>query len=333
MTIHALPAIPGVASLDWKLDRNVAELQSPFGRTLRRVIRAGDCWKASFRFPLYNDDDAGVLTAWLAQISAGDAHWWATPPQNAVRGNWSPADLASNGTFLSGATTGWSATSSTLSVNARRLKVKNTGAAAGRAAQNITMEVGKPHVVILDGYRGIATSAQVTVNRQSDGVAEANSGVVTVPGRIVLLATPTVAPMNLRLLVGTANSGDDVLFGGVSVTRCLQIAGAGQTGSRINVDGGPASVNGALKAGEFVCFLGGTLYQLVRLVEDFDTDSSGAGTLVVEPGIRTSPADNAPVIVRYPFVRFLVDEHMAAESVNAPNLRALAIDGVEDVTP
>lgn len=331
--IHSLPAIPGVASLDWKLDRNVAELQSPFGRTLRRVIRAGDCWKASFRFPLYNDDDAGVLNAWLAQISAGDAHWWASPPQHSVRGNWNPADLVSNGTFLAGASTGWSASSSVLSVNARRLKLMNSGAANGRAIQNpVTItDLNKPHVFIADIHRGNVTAAIVQL--RNDANANEVSQAYTAPTRAVLLWTPATAASRVHLVCNTTVANDYVLFSGISVTRCLQVNGAAQTGNRLNVDGGPSSVNAALKAGEFVCFLGGTLYQLVRLVEDFDTDSNGAGTLVIEPGIRTSPADNAPVIVRYPFARFKVDAHMAAESVNAPNLRALAIDGVEDVTP
>lgn len=330
--IHPLPAIPGVASVDWKLERNVAKLQNPFGRTLRRVVRPGDAWRASFRFPLYNNDDAGVLTSWLTQISAGDAHWWASPPQHAVRGNWNPADLVSNGTFIGGATTGWNPVISTLSTNARRMRVTNTTAGIGYARQNVAMEVGKPHVLIADAYQGKVTSARIRLNRQSDSGNEADL-VIAAPGRGVVLCSPTVSPMYVQLRVETLVTGDSVLYGGVSVTRCLQVAGAGQVGNRLNVDGGPASVSAALKAGEFVCFLGGTLYQLVRLVEDFDTDSTGAGTLVVEPGIRTSPADNAAVIVRYPFVRFLVDEHMATESVSAPNLRGLAIDGVEDVTP
>lgn len=331
MTILALPSIPGIKSLNWKLARNVAVAESPLGGTVQRVVRAGNPWLFDLNFPEYLGDNAGLLSSWLVQASRGDRWFYLSPPQNSVRGNWNPLDLISNGRFRDGVTTGWTATSATLSVNARTLKIKNPGAAQGNAYQDVMMEAGKPHVLLADGYRGLSTNGIIEVHRTAGGF-EYGTGNTAVPTRFALLGSPTVAAMRIVLWSGTAVNGDDTRYGGVSLTRCLQVNGAGQSGTRLNVDGGPASINAALKAGEFVCLLVGTLYQLIQLTEDFDTDSTGAGTLVFEPVLRGSPADNAAVIVRNPFVRCFLPEHMAEERIRAPIIRGISLSGAEDIT-
>lgn len=327
-----LPAIRGIRSLEWELERSVAVPSSPTNRSLQRQVRDGDRWVAGLAFEDHDGDDAGVLESFLRQAIRGDSWLYLSPPQSTVRGNWNPADLITNGTLYAGVTTDWNASGSTLSVNARRLKVKNTGAGSGNANQLVTMEANKPHVLLVDGWRGVATSAQYLVQRVSDSVNEVNSS-VTVPARTVLLVTPTVASMRVLLVVNEAVANRDLAFSGVSLTRCLQVNGASQTGTRLNVDGGPASVNAALKAGEYVCLLVGSNYQLVQLVEDFDSDSAGAGTLAFEPALRGSPADNAAVIVRYPFGRFIVGGHRAPSSIAPPITRDFSIKVEEDVTP
>ncbi len=329
-----LPAIDGFATVDMDLERNVAMPTNDLARTVQRLVRDGDRWACTLQFPPAQGDEAGVIGAFMRELSRGDRWAWLSPPQNDVRGNWSPADLITNGTFLGGTTTGWTAqNSAVLSVNARRLKVLNGAAASGRGQQDVVMEVGKPHVLIADAGRGKSTAAQAQIVRQSDSGIEANTGAIIAPERMVLLCTPSVAAMQARLILNDAVAGNDVRYYGVSLTRCLQVAGAGQVGNRLNVDGGPASMNAALKAGEFVCFPVGSRYQLVQLVEDFDTDAGGAGALVFEPVLRGSPADNAAVIVRYPFGRFLLPGHSSAFSVRAPNFHGYSIGAVEDVTP
>jgi hypothetical protein len=325
----ALPAIPGVSALNWTLERNVAVFESPLTKASQRLSRTGHRWRAQLRFPLYNLNDAGVLAAWMDQISRGDRWLWLTPPQNSVRGNWNPADLITNGTFVGDATTGWTGNAAALSVNARRMKVLTSS--QGHATQNVTMEAGKPHALLVDGYVGNSSTSYIDIRRQSDSVVEGTSG-GALPGRFALILAPSVAPMTVLLNVNTAGAGKYIFFGGVSLTRCLQVAGGSQTGTRLNVDGGPASVNAALRAGEFVSVLVGTLYQMVRLTEDFDTDSSGAGTLVFEPALRAAPADDAAVIVRNPFARFRIADSVSSQAVEAPNFSGFTLDAIEDVT-
>lgn len=302
MTVLALPAIDGVQSMDFDIERNVAVAQNPLGATVQRQVRSGDRWRGTLNFPPNQDDDAGVLVAFLKQATRGDRWFYLSPPQNSVRGNWNPAELVTNGTLLTGLTTGWTASGSTLSVNTRRLKVKNTGAASGDARQNIVLEANKPHALIFDTARGIATAARAQIKRQTDNVSEADTGALIAPTRGVLLVTPTVAAMYLQLMVNTAVAADDLFYSGIMLTRCLQVNGAGQVGNRLNVDGGPANTAAALKAGEFVCFPAGA-------------------------------ADNAPVIVRRPFARFMIPDHKAPDAISAPNFHGFAIEVVEDITP
>lgn len=332
MKVLGLPAIKGFSSLKWRLAQNVAMAENDLGNTFQRIERDGTHWLAALNLPKAKDDNAGVFIGWLAKATKGSNHFYLSPPQHSVRGNWNPADLISNGLFMTD-TSGWTASGSVLTVNTRRLKVKNSGAGSGNAQQAVTMEAGKPHVLLVDAQRGSTTAALAIVERVSDGVDEATSGAFVADGRIVMLVTPTVAAMRLLLITNTAVSGDSMHYGRVSLCRCLQVNGVSQVGTRLNVDGGPASTNAALKAGEFVCLLVGTLYQLVQLTEDFDTDSGGAGTLVFEPPLRASPADNAAVIVRYPFARFMFPEHGYEADVTPPIRYGVTINVREDITP
>jgi hypothetical protein len=61
-------------------------------------------------------------------------------------------------------------------------------------------------------------------------------------------------------------------------------------------------VTGWALAGDFVQI--GT--QLLMVVEDADSNGSGAVTLKVRPSIRTAPADNAAVDVTTPEGRFML---------------------------
>lgn len=332
MNAIALPAVDGVASLDWDLDRNVANpMRSPLSRTIQRKVRSGDLWRCSLRFPLYDQDDAGVLAAWFDEVSRGDRWLYLTPPHNTVRGNWAPAELVTNGTFRGGATTGWTAAGATLSVNARRLKIKNSGAASGLAYQEITCEANKPHVLMVDGFAGNTASLYAALRLTGGGAVEQDT-YFTAPTRGVLLFYPSQAAMRLHLALESTTAGAHLYASNVSVCRCLTVNGGGQTGTALNVDGGPASTNAALKVGEFVTLRVKNQWQMVRLTEDLDTDANGAGTLRFEPALRYTPVDGEAVIVRNPFVRAVMEENVSRQSVTAPLLSAYTCTAIEDAT-
>lgn len=84
------------------------------------------------------------------------------------------------------------------------------------------------------------------------------------------------------------------------------VAGAGQTGATLAVDGAPTSTTAWLKAGD-VFGVGGYLHMLTA---DADTSAGGTATLQFGPSLRASPADNAPLTLIRPttVMMFMADE-------------------------
>lgn len=75
------------------------------------------------------------------------------------------------------------------------------------------------------------------------------------------------------------------------------VNGASQTGSDLNIDGLPASASGYLKAGDYIQLGTGTTSRLYKVLEDVDSNASGEATLNLWPDLRSSPADDATVVV------------------------------------
>lgn len=69
------------------------------------------------------------------------------------------------------------------------------------------------------------------------------------------------------------------------------VAGAGQTGNTLYLDGAAASVAGWGRKGDYFTVAS----KLYRLTEDSSTDGSGNVSVTFEPPILVAPADNAPL--------------------------------------
>jgi hypothetical protein len=75
------------------------------------------------------------------------------------------------------------------------------------------------------------------------------------------------------------------------------VNGASQTGNSLIIDGATASQTGYLKAGDYIQLGSGISSRLHMVVADANTDGSGNATLDIEPRLRSSPADNLPIVV------------------------------------
>jgi len=75
------------------------------------------------------------------------------------------------------------------------------------------------------------------------------------------------------------------------------VNGASQTGDELAIDGLPASATGYLKAGDYIQLGTGTSSQLYKVLDDVDSNASGEATLQIWPDLRSSPADDATVVV------------------------------------
>jgi len=105
------------------------------------------------------------------------------------------------------------------------------------------------------------------------------------------------------------------------------VAGGSQTGSALLIDGLPVSSAGLLRAGDWM-EVGG---ELKRLTADLNTDSTGTAYALFEPGLRNSPADNAPVIFRNPMGRFLLSDESVGWRTTPGIISDIELTLVEDL--
>jgi len=102
--------------------------------------------------------------------------------------------------------------------------------------------------------------------------------------------------MKLNGSVGTFELGDPVgqtPRGSAATTPGTpRVNGADQTGSELICDGGPASANGYLLAGDYISIGGTATKRLYKVLNDVDTDTSGNFTLDIWPSIQTAHGDD-----------------------------------------
>ena len=77
------------------------------------------------------------------------------------------------------------------------------------------------------------------------------------------------------------------------------------TGSALNLKGLPASTNGLLEVDDQVEIVTARGSELKVITARLNSDAAGRGYLQFEPPLRTSPTDNAPVIIHQPMGRWL----------------------------
>jgi len=75
------------------------------------------------------------------------------------------------------------------------------------------------------------------------------------------------------------------------------VNGSGQSGNSLVTDGWTASQTGILKAGDWIQLGTGTATRLHRVLSDANSDASGNATFDIWPNLRSSPSDNAAIIV------------------------------------
>lgn len=115
-------------------------------------------------------------------------------------------------------------------------------------------------------------------------------------------------------------------------TTSAAAAAAAQTGSALYVKGGPASMAGALAAGDMVEVITGSTTQMLRLTADLDFDAAGLGYMQFEHALRVSPADNAAIIVEKPAVKMMLNEDAAGWPTRPGMFSDFSLEFVEAIT-
>jgi hypothetical protein len=110
------------------------------------------------------------------------------------------------------------------------------------------------------------------------------------------------------------------------------VKGAGQTGYDLVTDGWTTSQTGILKAGDWLQLGTGTSSRLYKVMADANSNGSGEATLTLWPKLRSSPADNAAIVVNSPKGRFMLGEEFDW-SIDEAKVYGLSFAIVEDLRP
>lgn len=111
-------------------------------------------------------------------------------------------------------------------------------------------------------------------------------------------------------------------FGGTPL-----VAGAGQTGNSLNIDGCSNSITNWIRAGDF--FQVGN--ELKMAVADASSNGSGAITISFVPELRAAPADNAAITTTNPTGVFRFAQPRMGWSSRPPIISSMTIECIEDV--
>lgn len=110
------------------------------------------------------------------------------------------------------------------------------------------------------------------------------------------------------------------------------VQGASQTGSSLITDGWTPS-SAILKAGDYFHFDVSGKRELKIVTSDVTANGSGVATIAFKPPIRTSPADNAPIVTSSPScVMMLADDDQGSISYRTAGLAGVTLAMREAVT-
>lgn len=107
------------------------------------------------------------------------------------------------------------------------------------------------------------------------------------------------------------------------------VKGAGQTGSTLIIDGLPTSVTGYLLAGDYIQLGAAGSASLYKVLTDVNTNSSGEATLDIWPNLRSSPLDNATVVVTNTKGKFRLKSNIQSWQINEASSYGISFDCVE----
>lgn len=141
--------------------------------------------------------------------------------------------------------------------------------------------------------------------------------------------------LQLEGMYGTFLYGDpDYLANGARglATGSPLVNGASQTGNSLAVDGLSTGLTGWLKKGDYIQLESGSAARLYQVSEDVNTNGSGQATIPIYPAIRTSPADNAAVVVSGAKGCFRLAANAGEWQVSEGNFYNISFSFVEAIT-
>ena len=138
--------------------------------------------------------------------------------------------------------------------------------------------------------------------------------------------------ISLRGMLGTFLIGDPTgATARGDATGTPLVNGANQTGGTLVIDGATPNVTGWLKTGDYIQLGSAGTARLHKVLEDANSDASGNVTLDIWPHLRTSPANNATVIVSSAKGLFRLSSNEQSWSVNEATIYGITFGAMEAV--
>lgn len=328
MTDYVWPADIAPSASEWRLVANTAAFSSPLSGSTRTLARGGDRWACSLQFSNLTDSKRARLQAFLARLRGQANRCWLWDHSYRKRGTFPSGELLPNP--LNASAPAWTASAyAALLVSDGVLRLTAGAHTAGQfptATQATTVVSGGAYV----GRAAIEYASSTA----------ATFGAYINVGTAGGTSYATTLGLRRASAVSDGTSGvfglvydDDVVAGNyfdtsyVSMSRCALVNGGSQTGSVVAVDAIPSATD-LLLPGDLVQ-IGDYLYMVAARFSSTD------GRLHITPPLRSSPADNAPVIIHQPMARMMLSGQTVGWS-NQPGGRvgaisSMTVDFVEDL--
>lgn len=151
------------------------------------------------------------------------------------------------------------------------------------------------------------------------------------PGKRNTMAKWVAALTSLRGPAGSFLAGDFAHPSPRGVgTGTPLVNGGGQLGTTLNTDGWTPSTTGILKAGDYIQLGSGSTSRLYMNLTDVNSNGSGQAALELWPSLRTSPADNAAIVINNPRSKFMLTTNVAW-NIDEAKVFGIDFQAVEDL--
>jgi hypothetical protein len=335
MTDYIIPPDLVANDVSWRILDNTAVYSSPLSGAVRTYSRPGNRWGVSLTFRAISDQKRRRLLSLLAALRGRANRLWLTEPGYTFSGSFSCSELLTNNAAVVN-TTGWSASDAELALSADShfgLRLTRSGVTADRYVyQSAITTVSSADYAIRALYGTGKGNVRISADAgtTAGGTSLLAGTTRTAAGRYTeaFTASGTSTHVSFNDEISGRSAGAFQFISWASVARCARVAGASQTGAALNIDGLPASTVGVARAGDWVEING----ELKRLTADLNSDGSGGGYLIFEPQLRSSPADNTPVIFRNPMGKFLLSESENGWATRPGTISELQLNLVEDIS-
>lgn len=296
------------ASINWRLVGGGLAVASPFTGKTTVLTRANYRWLVTFDFPAVWDDDRRAFNSLLSKLRGQEVGLILEPKASDFGGSVGRVELITNGGFPIDLTP-WTddGTNMDISHSFRQMKNKVLLAVAGNVNHGVlTSAANQQYHFMTDVIKGkgtVASRVQVgTVSGANDILLGAS---IILPSRIVETfkdADTSIWPALRQTSIAVI--GDFWYYDNVSIAPCALVDGAAQVGNVLETDEWPVSTSGLMVKDDYFTINN----ELKQLTENVDSDGTGKATLIFEPPLRVSPADNDPIIYSKPYGRFLLQD-------------------------